>query len=386
MNIASIRGFAFHGIEGRPLEVSAKASPGPPSFTITGLSDRSRAGASERVRTTLAAMGLSLPSKRVTVDLSPADPVADGSHHDLPVALALLGAMGVLSIEDLSGYAALGGLAPDGSLLAVPGVLSAAIGASALEVGLICPEAQGGEAAWAGSIEVLAAPDLLAIINHFRGTQVLAPPCAPGARIEPPSPHLADVPVADGAKRALEGVAHDDHPLALTGPRDACATLAACLPGLLPHLDVLQSLETSMVHSLAGLLDGGRLIRRPPYRVVTAVTPMTALLGGGRDARPGEVSLAHNGVLFLDGTDCLDREASDGLCRVMEAGRAGVARGAARVDYPARFRLVVAVNPDPGRAGGDAAGGVLDDGVRRMLGGLGNRIGSVINVSPIARP
>jgi magnesium chelatase family protein len=301
MSIACIRSFAFSGIEAVPVEVQVQIAPGLPAFLIVGLPDKAVAEARERVRAALTAMGLALPPRRVLINLAPADLLKEGSHFDLPIALAVLAAMEVLPREELAEFAALGELSLDGTLNAVAGVLPAAIAAGGLGLGLVCPAAQGGEAAWSGGIELLAAPDLLALINHFRGLQVLSPPEPGGLADGAAVPDLADVRGMETAKRALEIAAAGGHNLLLVGPPGAGKSmLAARLPGLLPDLAPREALEVSMIHSVAGMLEGGRLLRRPPYREPHHSASQAALAGGGTRARPGEVSLAHRGVLFLD--------------------------------------------------------------------------------------
>jgi magnesium chelatase family protein len=287
-----------------------------------------------------------LPLKRVLINLKPADLLKEGSHFDLPLALALLAAMDILPRDEIAGYAALGELSLDGSLNPVAGILPAAIGASSRDLGLICPASQGGEAAWAGRIEVLAAPDLLSLINHFRGTQVLTPPSTAGVAEATTCPDLSDVKGMETAKRALEIAAAGGHNLLLIGPPGAGKSmLAARLPGLLPDLDPKSALEVSMIHSIANLLDGGRLVMRPPFREPHHSASQAALTGGGHRARPGEVSLAHRGVLFLDELPEFPRQALESLRQPMESGRTTVSRAAAHITYPARFQLVAAMNP-----------------------------------------
>jgi magnesium chelatase family protein len=243
VSLARVQSFAFSGIEAVPVEVQVQIASGLPAFLVVGLPDKAVGEARERVRAALTAMGLSLPPKRVLINLAPADLLKEGSHFDLPMALAVLAAMDVLPREDLSHYAALGELSLDGGLNAVAGVLPAAIGAGMLELGLVCPGSQGGEAAWAGSVEVLAPPDLLSLINHFRGTQVLTPPDTAGLAAAGPEADLADVKGMETARRALEIAAAGGHNLMLVGPPGAGKSmLAARLPGLLPDLTPAEAL------------------------------------------------------------------------------------------------------------------------------------------------
>jgi magnesium chelatase family protein len=391
MSIARIRSYAFSGIEAVPVEVQVQISSGVPAFLVVGLPDKAVGEARERVRAAMTAMGLSLPPKRVLINLAPADLLKEGSHFDLPIALAVLAAMDVVPREDLSEFAALGELSLDGALNAVAGVLPAAIAASAAELGLICPAAQGGEAAWAGNIQVLAAPDLLSLINHFRGIQVLTPPDPAGLADADNIPDLSDVRGMETAKRALEIAAAGGHNLLLIGPPGAGKSmLAARMAGLLPDLTPREALEVSMIHSVAGMLDGGRLVKRPPYREPHHSASQAALTGGGMRARPGEVSLAHRGVLFLDELPEFPRPALEALRQPMESGRTTVARAMAHVTYPARFQLVAAMNPcrcghlgDAGRECGRAPR-CAEDYQNRISGPLLDRIDISLQVQPLA--
>lgn len=346
--VARCRTVAFQGIEVMPIDVQVQLSNGLPAFAVVGLADKAVGESRERVRGALGALGLALPPKRITVNLAPADLPKEGSHYDLPIALALLSAMNVLPPDALEGFVALGELGLDGALGAVSGVLPAAIAAHGEDRGLICPAAQGSEAAWAGNAgRVLAAPSLLALINHFRGSQVLPPPTARSVEVANEMiPDLRDIKGQESAKRALEIAAAGAHNLLFIGPPGAGKSmLAQRLPGILPPLDAGEILEVSMIASLAGQISEGRLTRQRPFRSPHHSASMAALIGGGLRARPGEVSLAHLGVLFLDELPEFNRQALDALRQPLETGQAVVARANAHVSYPARIQLVAAMNP-----------------------------------------
>ena len=337
---------AFQGIEVLPIEVQVQIANGLPAFVLVGLPDKAVAESRERVRGALNALGLALPPKRITVNLAPADVMKEGSHFDLAIAAGLLTAMGVLPRDEMEGYLCLGEVSLDASIKAVTGALPAALAAGGQARGLICPAACGGEAAWAGEVEVLAPPTLLALINHFKGTQVLT---APVARLqENTASHLdlRDIKGQETAKRALEVAAAGGHNLLMMGPPGSGKSmLAARLPGVLPALEPTEALEVSMIHSVAGLLHEGRLMRHRPFRDPHHSASLPALIGGGARAKPGEISLAHLGVLFLDELPEFQRQTLEALRQPLETGRAVVARANAHVTYPARVQLVAAMNP-----------------------------------------
>ena len=337
---------AYLGLEARSVEVQVQLIPGLPAFNVVGLGDKAVGESRERVRGAIAAMGLSLPPKRIAVNLSPADLPKEGSHFDLPIALALLGAMGVVDVEALADYVVVGELGLDARIAPSPGVLLAALHASEVGKGLVCPAAQGSEAAWAGSVEVLAAPDLLALINHFKGQGFLSPP-APGVADDPVhGPDLRQVRGQEVAKRALEIAAAGGHNLLMVGPPGSGKSLmASCLPGILPPLDAADALEVSMVQSVAGTLANGRLTRTRPFRSPHHSASMAALTGGGLKVKPGEVRMAHLGVLFLDELPEFQRAVLDSLRQPLETGNVSVARANAHVTFPARVQLIAAMNP-----------------------------------------
>ena len=344
--VALVSTVAYLGLEARGVEVQCQVGPGVPGFFLVGLPDKAVGESRERVRAALSALGLALPPKRITINLSPADLPKEGSHYDLPIALALLAAMGVVDREQIADYVAVGELALDGRIIASPGVLLAALHAHAADKGLICPAAQGGEAKWASGIDIVAAPDLISLLNHLKGTQRLPPPQAGEA--EPPrrSADLAMVKGQETAKRALEIAAAGGHNLLMIGPPGAGKSLlASCLPGILPPLTPSEALEVSMIASVAGTLEDGRISRNRPYRSPHHSASMAALTGGGLRVRPGEVSLAHLGVLFLDELPEFQRPVLDSLRQPLETGEVSVARANAHVTFPARVQLVAAMNP-----------------------------------------
>jgi magnesium chelatase family protein len=338
---------AFEGIEARYVDVQVQISPGNVAFTIVGLPDKAVAESRERVRSALIASGLALPAKRITVNLAPADLPKEGSHYDLPIALGVMAAIGAVPSDALSGFTVLGELALDGSITAVNGVLPAAIAASAKNLGLICPEACGSEAAWAGGdLDVLAPRSLIQLANHFKGTQVLSRPVPAVTPAVGILPDLRDIKGQESAKRTLEIAAAGGHNLCLSGPPGAGKSmLAQRLPSILPPLAPRELLEVSMIHSVAGLIEEGALSDRRPFRSPHHSASMAALVGGGINARPGEVSLAHHGVLFLDELPEFQPQVLDSLRQPLESGEILIARANHRITYPARFQLIAAMNP-----------------------------------------
>lgn len=351
--VSRITTFAFEGVEAKPVDVQVQMSGSTPYFAIVGLPDKAVGESRERVRAAFASIGLALPPKRIIVNLAPADLPKEGSHYDLAIALAMLAAMGVIAPDALDGHAAIGELSLDGRLGQTLGVLPAAMAADAMDLRLACPAVCGSEAAWAGG-DAIAAGSLIELINHFSGRAVLGPPQQGELAVGPAGPDLRDVKGQDLAKRVLEIAAAGGHNLLFSGPPGSGKSmLAQRLPGLLPPLSARELLEVSQIQSVAGLLERGQLSRQRPYRAPHHSASMAALVGGGIKAKPGEVSLAHHGVLFLDELPEFNAQALDALRQPIETGEAVVARANRHVKYPARFQLVAAMNPC--RCGGGPA-------------------------------
>ena len=381
---------AFRGVEAVRVDVQVQFTGGEAKFFLVGMGDKAISESRERVRAAFAGLGLALPARRIIANLAPADLPKEGSHYDLPIALAIMAGMGVIPPDALSDWAAVGELSLDGRITAVAGALPAAVAAGGMGLGLICPEACGAEAAWAGDTRILAAPSLIALVNHFRGTQVLSPP-KPGPMLDGERvPDLRDVKGQENAKRALEIAAAGGHNLLFVGPPGSGKSMMAQrLPGLLPPLTSEELLETSMIHSVAGLIARGQLTRARPFRAPHHSASMAALTGGGLKAKPGEVSLAHNGVLFLDELPEFGAQALDSLRQPLETGEVIVARANAHVRYPARVQLVAAMNPcrcGHGGAGRGACGRAplcQTNYQSKVSGPLMDRIDLQVEVPPV---
>ena len=382
---------AFEGVEARLVEVQCALSPGLPSFMLVGLPDKAVSEARERIRAALQTLSIALPSKRITINLSPADLPKEGSHFDLPIALVLLAALDIIPHDEVERTVALGELSLDGTLVPVVGALPAAMAAATQDRKLLCPRACGAEAAWVGATQVIAANSLDEVLRHYTGQSPITP--AEAGEVARPVHHrdLHEVKGQERAKRALEIAAAGRHHMLMIGaPGSGKSMLAARLPGILPPLSAGEALETSMIHSLAGLLTEGGISRERPFQDPHHTASMAAIVGGGRGAKPGEISLAHNGVLFMDEFPEFPRAVLETLRQPIETGEVVVARANAHIRYPCRFLLIAAANPckcghlsDPARACSRApiCG---EDYLGRISGPLMDRFDLRVDVPPVA--
>lgn len=353
---------AFRGLDAVPVAVQAHLSNGLPAMMIVGLADKAVAESKERIRSALSSMGLSLPAKRIAINLAPADVTKEGAHFDLPIAVALMVAMGVIAQEDVTDSLVIGELSLDGMIAPVAGVLSAALHAASQQMSLICPQHNGSEAQWATTGDIIASPSLMALLNHLKGHSLLPAPPPIQMKQAHDYPDMSEVKGQHTAKRALEIAAAGRHHLLMIGPPGAGKSmLASRLAGLLPPLLPEEALEVSMIQSLGGAFlshqEGVMISQSRPFRDPHHSASMAALVGGGAKAKPGEISLSHHGVLFLDELPEFQAAVLDALRQPLETGEVMIARANHHIRYPAKFQLVAAMNPcrcgylaDPDRA------------------------------------
>ncbi len=385
---------AFQGIEVIPVEVQAQISSGLPSFQIVGLPDKAVSEARERVKGALQAIGLALPPKRVVINMAPADVAKEGSHFDLPIAVALLGAMEVIPKDFIDSHLLMGELGLDGKLRTVAGVLPSTMFAYDNDNGMVCPADSAQEAAWVEGADIIATPSLLALINHIKGTQVIAPPsmdAEDSVNDNQMIGDLSDIKGQETAKRALEIAAAGGHNMLMSGPPGSGKSmLASRLPSILPNLEAKEALEVSTIHSISGLLKDGKVLKKRPYRAPHHSASLPALVGGGHRAQPGEISLAHNGVLFLDELPEFSRSTLEALRQPLEEGEALIARVNYHVSYPADFQLIAAMNPCKCGYLGDSdrtchrAPKCATEYQSRLSGPLLDRIDLFVDVPPVS--
>ena len=344
--VAKTKTFSFSGIEANPVDVQVKISSGNSVFSIVGLPDKSVGESKERVRGAITSTGLSWPFEKITVNLAPADLQKEGGHFDLAIAIGIMVEMGVLPQYLIDKYFIMGELSLDGSVNSVSGIISSAIAANQMGCGIICPKANGKEAVWAGDVDIIATPDILSLVNHLKGEQILNRPENFQNFQNNKYPDFSDVKGQEQAKRALEISASGGHNILMIGsPGSGKSMLASRIPSILPDLELMDILEINMIASVSDKINDGKLIVSRPFREVHHSCSMPAMVGGGVKAKPGEVSLAHNGVLFLDELAEFPRQVLDSLRQPLENQEITISRANSCATYPANFQLVGAMNP-----------------------------------------
>ncbi len=348
MSLAIVRTRALLGLDAPPVTVEVHLGPGLPGLAIVGLPEAAVRESKDRVRSALLNSGFDFPQRHITINLAPADLPKEGGRFDLPIALGILAANGQIPLSALREREFIGELALSGELRPVTGVLSASLAATAAGHALFVPAANGAEAARPAAAHVHAGDHLLAIYAHLADQQALprarVPEVVAGAL--PSCPDLADVRGQYQARRALEIAAAGGHSLLLLGPPGTGKTLLASrLPGLLPPLGDREALEVAAIRSLLGQRDDPSL--QPPFRAPHHTASAVALVGGGNPPRPGEITLAHHGVLFLDELPEFERRVLEVLREPLESGHVQISRATRQIRFPARFQLVAAMNPCP---------------------------------------
>ncbi len=345
--VSKIKTFVFSGVKAIDVNVEVQLSSGPIAFNIVGLPDKAVNESKERVRSAITSINLSFPSKRIAVNLTPADIEKEGTFLDLPIAMGILMEMKIIPNDIINDYIVMGELSLDGHINYINGILPAAIEASKKDLGLVCPESNGPEALWADSdLRIIAPSNLIALINHLKGSQLVPKPTPKKQLASSTYLDLKDVIGQHQAKRALEIAAAGGHNLLMIGsPGTGKSMLAKRLPSILPDLTVKEILEINMINSIAGRIKDGELITTRPFIDPHHSCSMPAMVGGGSKPKPGQISLAHKGILFLDELPEFSRQVLDSLREPLENKVISIARAKSSITFPADFQLIAAMNP-----------------------------------------
>ncbi len=348
--VSNILTVSFVGLTAEKVEVQVHIADGLPAFSIVGLANKSVAESKERIRAAFASVGLSLPSKRIIINLAPADLIKEGSHYDLPIALGLLIEMQILDQEELISYLAIGELSLNGVINKVSGVLPTAIWTNIQGLGLICPFKNANEAFFSGNPEILVADTLIELVNHFTGREMIKKSCFDElplfVRQKNKHGDLRDVKGQKIAKRALEIAAAGQHNLLMIGPPGSGKSmLAKRILSITSEMTKEEILEASTIASLSGILEQDSLITERPFRAPHSSASLPAMIGGGKNAKPGEITLTHLGVLFLDELPEFQKNVLESLRQPLEDRSVTISRVNGHVSYPANFHLIAAMNP-----------------------------------------
>jgi magnesium chelatase family protein len=345
--VSSVYTVSFVGLKAEKVDVQVHIGEGLPAFFIVGLANKAVTESKERIRSAFIHMGLSLPTKRITINLSPADLIKEGSHYDLPIALGLLVEMEVIAQEEIENYIVLGEVSLNSAINKVTGVLPTAVWTNSNDKGLICPYDNSTEAAWSGNKSIIAPKNIFEVVNHFTGKQEI-----PKTTIKEHSislknyPDLKDIKGQKIAKRALEIAAAGGHNMIMTGPPGSGKSmLAKRLPSIIPAMTNGEVLEVSVIASIAGTLDENGLITNRPFRAPHCTASLYSMIGGGKSAKPGEITLSHLGILFLDELPEFQRNVLESLRQPIEDRVVTISRVNNHITYPANFQLIAAMNP-----------------------------------------